>query len=61
MTMPLQLVAQAIPGLSRRDLAALAERLIDRLDELDGDSDLEGQQDEDGWREGDHPQAVRPF
>lgn len=43
---------QAIPMLSRHDLEALTERLIDRLDEVDGDADLEdddpaGQCDED--------------
>lgn len=49
---PLHLISQAIPKLSRRDLEALTERLIDRLDEIDGDPDLEeddpaGQCDED--------------
>mgnify|MGYP001067958006 CR=1 FL=1 len=51
--LPLNLLAQAIPMLSRSDLEALTERLIDRLDWLDGDPDLEeddpaGQCDEDG-------------
>lgn len=49
---PLHLIAQAIPRLSRHDLEALAERLIERLDQQDGDTDLEdddpsGQCDED--------------
>ncbi|WP_143146816.1 hypothetical protein [Novosphingobium sp. NDB2Meth1] len=35
------MLAQAIPMLSRCDLEALTERLIDRLDEIDGDPDLE--------------------
>lgn len=39
--LPLNLIAQAVPMLSRNDLEALTERLIDRLDEIDGDSDLE--------------------
>lgn len=32
--LPLSLIAQAVPKLSRRDLEALTERLIDRLDEI---------------------------
>lgn len=52
-TLPLGLISQAIPKLRRTDLVALTERLIDRLDELDGDPDEEdddpaGQCDEDG-------------
>lgn len=55
--LPLHLIAQAIPRLSRHDLAALAERLIERLDQQDGDPDLEdddpsGQRDEDGVNTG---------
>lgn len=51
--LPLDLIAQVIPRLSRHDLAELAERLIERLDQQDGDPDLEdddptGQCDEDG-------------
>lgn len=51
--LPLSLIAQAIPKLSRHDLEALTERLIDRLDEVDGDPDREeddpsGLCDEDG-------------
>jgi len=50
--LPLSLIAQAIPRLSRCDLEALTERLIDHLDDLDGDPDAEdddpaGQCDED--------------
>lgn len=37
----LALIAQAIPHLTRDALATLAERLIDRLDEIDGDPDRE--------------------
>jgi hypothetical protein len=53
----LDMVAKAIPLLSRCDLKVLAERLIDRLDEIDGDPDLEdddpaGQMDEDGINTG---------
>ena len=39
--LPLFLIDQAIPKLSRHDLEHLTERLIDRLDEIDGDPDLE--------------------
>ena len=38
---PLNLIAQAVPRLTRNELAALTERLIERLDELDGDADAE--------------------
>jgi len=51
--LPLALLAQAIPMLSRHELESLTERLIDRLDQIDPDPDLEdddpsGQCDEDG-------------
>lgn len=39
--LPLSLISQAIRRLSRYDLEALTERLIDRLDEIDGDPDIE--------------------
>lgn len=39
--LPLSLIAQSVPMLSRHDLEALTERLIDRLDELAGCEDLE--------------------
>lgn len=44
--LPLALIAQAIPKLSRHDLEDLTERLIDRLDEIDGDIDVEPNGDE---------------
>ena len=52
-TLPLDLIAQSLPRLSRHDLEALTERLIDALDFRDGDPDTEdddpsGQCDEDG-------------
>lgn len=55
--LPLNAIAQAIPRLTRHDLEALTERLIERLDELDGDCDLEeddpcGVYDEDGQNTG---------
>lgn len=55
--LPLSMLSQAIPMLSRCDLEALTERLIERLDEIDGDPDLEeddpaGQMDEDGINTG---------
>jgi len=39
--LPIDLLAQAIPMLSRHDLEALTERLIEVLDDIDGDADLE--------------------
>jgi len=50
--LPLGLLAQSITMLTRSELEALTERLIDHLDEIDGDPDLEeddppGQCDED--------------
>lgn len=39
--LPLDLIAQAIPMLSRHELAALADRLIDAIDSTDGDTDME--------------------
>lgn len=50
--LPLSLLAQAIPMLSRNDLEALTERLIDRLDQIDGDADNE---------DGDDDRAVDDF
>jgi hypothetical protein len=44
--LPLALIAQAIPKLTRHDLEALTERLIDYLDEQDGDLDIEPNGDE---------------
>lgn len=44
--LPLALIEQAIPKLSRHDLEGLTERLIDRLDEIDGDMDVETNGDE---------------
>ena len=43
--MPLGLIAQAVPRLTRDELASLTERLIDRLDEIDGDADAENATD----------------
>lgn len=36
--LPLNLIAQAIPMLSRHELAAITERLIEYLDQQDGGS-----------------------
>jgi hypothetical protein len=44
--LPLALIAQAIPRLSRTDLEILTERLIDELDLRAGDSDIEPNGDE---------------
>ena len=46
--LPLALIGQAISMLSRHELEALTERLIDRLDELQGDVDLEDSHDQEG-------------
>lgn len=43
--LPLTLIAQAIPKLSRHDLEALTERLIDHLDQQDGEPDYEDSTD----------------
>jgi hypothetical protein len=43
--LPLSLIGQAIPMLSRHDLERLTERLIDHLDALDGDPDIEDSHD----------------
>lgn len=39
--LPIALIGQAIRKLSRHELEAITERLIERLDELDGDCDRE--------------------
>lgn len=41
----------AIPSLPRAELARLTERMIDRMDEIDGDPELERllEDDEDGY------------
>ncbi len=49
--LPLALISQAIPRLSRHELACLTERLIDHLDCRDGDPDRE---DDDVDEETDH-------
>lgn len=36
-----------IPSLPRAELARLTERMIDRMDEIDGDPDLETQHEDD--------------
>ena len=43
--LPLALLAQAIPMLSRHEPESLTERLIDHLDHIDGDPDLEDNND----------------
>ena len=45
--LPLDLIAQAIPMLSRHELEALADRLIDAIDGADGDCDLEDGYDQE--------------
>lgn len=43
---PLALLSQALPRLSRHQLEAAVELLIDRMDEIDGNSDVEANGDE---------------
>ncbi|GFZ89619.1 MULTISPECIES: hypothetical protein [Sphingobium] len=38
-----------IPSLSRPELGRLVQRMIDRMDEMDGDPDLEQEGMEDDW------------
>lgn len=45
--LPLDLALDIIPSLPRPLLARMVARMIDRLDQIDGDTDLEGQHDED--------------
>jgi hypothetical protein len=52
--LPLRLLAQAIPMLTRHELASLTERLIDQLDAIDGDPDLEDD-DPSGEHDGREP------
>ena len=40
-TLPLDTLLSAIPSLPRAMLARLTEQMIDRLDEIDGDTDVE--------------------
>lgn len=46
-SLPLDLILDTIPSLPRPLLARMVARMIDRLDQIDGDADLEGQHDED--------------
>lgn len=40
-------MSAAIPSLSRAELARLTERMIDRMDDIDGDADLEHLREDD--------------
>lgn len=44
--LPLDLILDAIPSLPRPLLARMVQRMIDRIDELDGDTDVEPNGDE---------------
>lgn len=46
-TLPLDLILDAIPSLPRPLLARMVQRMIDRIDELDGDTDVEPNGDEE--------------
>ena len=53
-----------IPSLPRPELARLVQRLIDRMDDMDGDPDLEGNGDEEDHTGGEddfHNAAWRPL
>lgn len=39
--LPINLLAKAVPMLNRAELAALTEKLLERLDEIDGNPDVE--------------------
>lgn len=54
--LPLSLLAQAIPMLSRHELEDVVERLIDRLDQIDGDPEAEDDDpaEDDGSYEEEH-------
>lgn len=45
--LPIGLISQAIPKLTRHELEAVTERLIERLDEMDGDCDVEDSHDQE--------------
>lgn len=45
-TLPLDLILDAIPSLPRPLLARMVQRMIDRIDEMDGDTDVEPNGDE---------------
>lgn len=45
-TLPLDLILDAIPSLPRPLLARMVQRMIDRIDEMDGDTDVEANGDE---------------
>ena len=45
--LPIALIGQAIRKLTRHELEAVTERLIERLDELSGDPDLEDSHDQE--------------
>lgn len=46
--LPLNLLARAVPMLSRHALASLTERLIDELEAVDVDADCDDEEP-DGW------------
>ena len=47
-----------MPSLSRAELARLAQHMIDRMDEIDGDADLEHlREDDEDTHDGEQEQA----
>jgi hypothetical protein len=45
--LPADLLLAVIPSLPRASLARITERLIDRMDEIDGDPDMEDLREDD--------------
>lgn len=58
--LPLRLLAQAVPMLTRHDLAALTDRLVDRLDQLTPDPDYEADHDGEEDYDGEQDDLVEP-
>lgn len=54
---PLDVLLAAIPSLPRPVLARLTARMVDRLDELDGNSDFEPDADAEDGNDAEHEQA----
>jgi hypothetical protein len=57
---PLDLLLASVPSLPRAILARLTARMIERLDELDGDPGLEPKTDYGGGGNRMHPRARPP-
>lgn len=58
-TLPLDLILDAIPSLPRPLLSRMVQKMIDRLDQMDGDPDLEPGDDDHSGGEDDFCRAVQ--